>query len=269
MDLGRFPERIGVRTRHHHSSLSLYGMFHMSHDACVGLPVGQLELSFGSTEDPLDGMLADSYSVADILPTWSFEATTGNDPFTSRAEPETNPNANKSASLDSMAMLETSDSGRKSSSLKACPNSGCPFRAKTKRDVARHHLAVHEKTALFFCEHPGCTRRRGWSRKDSRDRHVNTVHGRQRDSPLHSVARINTVLSPRSEYAGQESPEPTEPAGAPAESLSKEEALRQLYEERRMRLDVENQLQELRKRYEERDCMLLKFLASKVNLGQE
>ncbi|KAL2683393.1 hypothetical protein Neosp_007863 [[Neocosmospora] mangrovei] len=191
-------------------------------------------------------MLADSYSVADILPTWSFEATTGNDPFTSRTEPETNPNANKSASLDS-----------------------CPFRAKTKRDVARHHLAVHEKTALFFCEHPGCTRRRGWSRKDSRDRHVNTVHGRQRGSPLYSVARINTVLSPRSEYAGQESPEPTEPAGAPAESLSKEEALRQLYEERRMRLEVENQLQELRKRYEERDCMLLKFLASKVNSGQE
>lgn len=81
------------------------------------------------------------------------------------------------------------------------------------------------------------------------------------------------MLSPWSEHArtrrDASEPELKGPAGTLEESLSREEALRQLYEERRMRLDAENQLQMLRKNYEERDCMLLKVLANKMNLGHE
>ncbi|KAH8649601.1 hypothetical protein BGZ61DRAFT_542275 [Ilyonectria robusta] len=218
-------------------------------------------------------MLAGSYLPANAPFTWSFDATNGNDPFAFRADSEPNTDMNKSTSVKGAVATESSESVGNRAILKACPSPGCPFRAKTKRDVDRHHAAVHQKTALFFCEHRGCTRKGGWSRKDSRDRHVKAVHSRQCDSPLRSVARMSTMLSPWSEHAhtrrDASEPELKVPAGTLAESLSREEALRQLYEERRMRLDAENQLQMLRKNYEERDCMLLKVLANKMNLGHE
>ncbi|KAH6973867.1 hypothetical protein BKA56DRAFT_620058 [Ilyonectria sp. MPI-CAGE-AT-0026] len=239
----------------------------------AGLSTGQLDLFPGSPWDPVDGMLAGSYLPANPPFTWSFDATNGNDPFAFRADSEPNTNMNKSTSVKGVVATESSESAGNRAILKACPSPGCPFRAKTKRDVDRHHAAVHQKTALFFCEHRGCTRKGGWSRKDSRDRHIKAVHSRQCDSPLRSIARMSTMLSPWSEHShtrrDASEPELKVPAGTLAESLSREEALRQLYEERRMRLDAENQLQMLRKNYEERDCMLLKVLANKMNLGHE
>ncbi|RYP79041.1 hypothetical protein DL771_000019 [Monosporascus sp. 5C6A] len=246
-----------------------YYVSHLSHNVCAGLPVGELDLrSFGPL-DLVGGAFGDPDSLANNLPTWSFDASIGDDPSIFRVNFEMDMHASESTSVGDKAATESSESGGKEGSLKACPNPDCTFRAKTNRDVERHHLAVHEKKALFFCKQQGCTRKGGWSRKDLRDRHVKIVHGRQRDVPLRSVTRTGTMLSPRPESAGCQPLKPKEPTGAEVESLSREEALRQLYEERRMRLGAENRLQALRKEYEERDCMLLKILAGKVSLSQE
>ncbi|RYP59634.1 hypothetical protein DL770_010162 [Monosporascus sp. CRB-9-2] len=246
-----------------------YCVSHLSHNVCAGLPAGNLNLYSIGPLDLVGGAFADPDSLANSLPTWSFDGSIDDDPSIFRTNFEMDMHANESTSVRDKAATESSESGGKEGSLKACPNSDCTFRAKTNRDVERHHLAVHERKALFFCEHQGCKRKGGWSRKDLRDRHVKIVHGRQRNLPLRSVTRTSTILSPRPESAGWQPLKPKEPAGAEAESLSREEALRQLYEERRMRLGVENRLQALRKDYEERDCMLLKILAGKVNLSQE
>ncbi|RYP36686.1 hypothetical protein DL768_010922 [Monosporascus sp. mg162] len=246
-----------------------YCVSHLSHNVCAGLPAGEPDLYSLGPLGLVGGSFADPEPLANSLPTWPFDASIDYDPSNFRANVEMGTHANQSTSVRDKAVTESSQSGGKEGSLKACPNSDCTFRAKTNRDVERHHLAVHEKKARFFCEHQGCTRKGGWSRKDLRDRHVKTVHGRQRNLPLRSVTRTRTILSPRPESAGWQPLKPKEPAGAEAESLSREEALRQLYEERRMRLEVENRLRALRKDYEERDCMLLKILAGKVNLSQE
>lgn len=62
----------------------------------------------------------------------------------------------------------------------ACNSSGCSYRATSRRDIDRHNTARHLRGPKdkFFCLEPGCARaRKGWSRKDLRDRHVRTVHG--------------------------------------------------------------------------------------------
>ncbi|KAJ8130494.1 hypothetical protein O1611_g3133 [Lasiodiplodia mahajangana] len=64
-----------------------------------------------------------------------------------------------------------------------CPDPGCGYKAKTRRDVNRHYQSVHKKTMSFYCHWPGCPRGLvGWYRKDLRDRHARTAHknGKQR-----------------------------------------------------------------------------------------
>ncbi|PHH92840.1 hypothetical protein CDD83_4512 [Cordyceps sp. RAO-2017] len=123
-----------------------------------------------------------------------------------------------------------SDSNMKGRGVRKCPHPGCPFRAKNNRDVQRHQLAVHDKSESFFCNHKGCSRRKGWPRKDSRDRHVKT-HARER--------------------------EPSEPKDAAGILLNPS------YKEILLRLDqTEKQLRELQKRYQEREDRLLRALTN-------
>ncbi len=58
-----------------------------------------------------------------------------------------------------------------------CPDAACSYIAKTRRDIERHFRSVHQKAELYFCATASCPRsRKGWSRRDLRDRHARTQH---------------------------------------------------------------------------------------------
>ncbi|VUC32752.1 unnamed protein product [Clonostachys rosea] len=236
-----------------------HGAFFVSGDAS-GLPADQLGSFTGSFWGAAGEMLTSPYPLAANLSNWSFDATNGDNPLHFRNDFETSPSANELMGFGNPAI--TTEAGG-TDTPKACLKPGCSFSAKTNRDMKRHDLAVHEKAAPFFCTYPGCIREQGFARKDSRDRHVKHVHDRKRNSPVRSVARVNTMMGAASGYAVPEASEPAESGGVSLDSISKEEAVYLLNKEMRMRKALETKLREFQKRNEERDEMLMSMLSHK------
>ncbi|KAJ2972324.1 hypothetical protein NUW58_g9207 [Xylaria curta] len=169
---------------------SPYGVPDTSYNVNADLPLGQLDLSsFSGHWDSVDGIVANSYLPPNFPPHWPLGAAVGDDPCTTLYGADKNKNMDVSqlGGGNIEAAKEELCESSKEAGRKVCPSIGCVFSAKTKRDVERHNLAIHKKAALFFCEYSGCSRKGGWSRKDLRDRHEKTVHGRQRNGKPRSV----------------------------------------------------------------------------------
>ncbi|CAI4213511.1 unnamed protein product [Parascedosporium putredinis] len=126
-----------------------------------------------------------------------------------------------------------SAAGSSYGSSRECPAEGCPFRAKSKKDVDRHYMSVHAKADLFFCPRR-TAHKRGWSRKDARDRH--SYRSDTPDSESRATAR------------------PT--------NFTVEDVMSQLEEEKRLRLDLEHELRVLRRSYDERASLIKRILSS-------
>lgn len=63
------------------------------------------------------------------------------------------------------------------------PCSRCTSAFTSKKDLFRHISGIHDKWIPFTCNEPGCKRSspaRGFTRKDNRDRHWRTMHGKGR-----------------------------------------------------------------------------------------
>ncbi|KAK3353857.1 hypothetical protein B0T25DRAFT_221949 [Lasiosphaeria hispida] len=66
----------------------------------------------------------------------------------------------------------------------------CTSAFTSKKDLSRHISSIHDKRIRFTCNEPGCKRSslaRGFTRKDNRDRHWRTMHGKVRCGGTHRV----------------------------------------------------------------------------------
>jgi len=63
------------------------------------------------------------------------------------------------------------------------PCSRCTSAFTSKKDLSRHISGIHDKRTPFTCNEPGCKRSslaRGFTRRDNRDRHWRSMHGKGR-----------------------------------------------------------------------------------------
>jgi len=80
---------------------------------------------------------------------------------------------------------QTSEAAAVATPQPACkfPCSRCASAFTSKKDLSRHMSSIHDKRIAFTCNEPGCKRSslaRGFTRKDNRDRHWRTMHGKGR-----------------------------------------------------------------------------------------
>ncbi|KAK0713194.1 hypothetical protein B0T26DRAFT_716734 [Lasiosphaeria miniovina] len=125
--------------------------------------------------------------------------------------------------------------------------SGCQFTTRQRRDLGRHVDSVHRKLMLFFCQDPNCPRSAGggdgWSRKDLRDRHQKLRHS------FGHARRQGQGQGCDTGAAGSEEEE--EDNSDETETAQEDNLVYQVREERRLRLKLEKELEDLRKRSDE------------------
>ncbi|KAK3367548.1 hypothetical protein B0H63DRAFT_83587 [Podospora didyma] len=151
-----------------------------------------------------------------------------------------------------------------STALLTCPYPNCQATAKYRRDMIRHTDAVHKKAEAFFCHYSGCTRKKGFPRKDQLVRHEKTVHWQ-------SFAQQDPRLEERStspNASQRATPGSWEYFGGLASDSDSQTALTlQVHEERERRLEVERELKEVQRRLEEKDKIIDGFLTGRVVLS--
>jgi len=139
-----------------------------------------------------------------------------------------------------------------------CGDCNCSF--KKKSDVERHESSVHHHLAPFFCREPGCTRVKGFTRKDNYNTHLRTVHQVSKDGSafrgLGDIQQTHETLR-------------REDKVKMFEGCSKRELVylimheTEKYEnERERRMCVEDELRKIQQRSEEREDMWLNTLAA-------
>ncbi|KAI0103387.1 hypothetical protein GGR51DRAFT_524761 [Nemania sp. FL0031] len=151
---------------------------------------------------------------------------------------------------------------RKAVDSQRCPEKGCGYRAKTRRDVDRHNQSVHKKTMSFYCQWPGCPRGlKGWYRKDLRDRHVLLTHksGKRRSQ---STPKPDSCSIFANEHKENLSPsEYEEDSCEDSEEFSVSELLKMLRKERDRCVQLEGELEALRSKYDKREDKWLNIIA--------
>ncbi|KAK3376565.1 hypothetical protein B0T24DRAFT_592227 [Lasiosphaeria ovina] len=124
--------------------------------------------------------------------------------------------------------------------------SGCQFTTRQRRDLGRHVDSVHRKLMLFFCQDPNCPRSAGggdgWSRKDLRDRHQKLRH---------SFGHARRQGQEQGRDTGAAGSEEEEDNSDETETAQEDDLVCQVREERRLRLKLEKELEDLRKRSDE------------------
>ncbi|CZR56834.1 uncharacterized protein PAC_06723 [Phialocephala subalpina] len=135
----------------------------------------------------------------------------------------------------------------------------CSRRFRSQKDVDRHRTSVHHKSAPYLCSEQGCRRsRQGFTRKDNYETHLRHVHGK---SPKNAqqLERSDGLVG-QSKVSTEEGLEGLSTEKLAEMVMNEREKLRM---EQQRREQLEEDLRNLRRRYEEREDMWLKFLVTK------
>jgi hypothetical protein len=139
----------------------------------------------------------------------------------------------------------------------------CSKRFKSRNDVDRHRSSVHDKSTPYFCSEQGCPRsRKGFTRKDNYETHLRHVH-RKLSKGANQIMRqdINVVSHRGSRKEIRENGLEGCSWEKLAEIVVNEREKHRM--EQRRRQEVEEELKDLRQRYEQREDMWLKLLLTK------
>jgi hypothetical protein len=134
----------------------------------------------------------------------------------------------------------------------------------SQKDVDRHRSSVHDKSATYFCYERGCRRsQKGFTRKDNYETHLRCVHKKLSKETNQVKGRDGNILSqmgPRKETGEEDSLEGYSREKLTEIVMNERELFRM---EQRRRQEVEEELKNLRQRYDEREDMWLKLLMIK------